>query len=112
VFILLDKLPYYDKAKNIRKWEEFTAHNAAKYITLSHDNIDAFFHTPNKTLIYIVHIPPKDSLLTQTAYMDYYKELDFQVMQSPNSLGCYGNAIIVNNYELFREKVYHTIKAL
>jgi hypothetical protein len=112
VFIILDKLPYYDNSKNIKKWEEFTAHNAAKYITLSQDNIDAFFHTPNKTLIYIVHIPPNNRLSTKTEYMDYYKTLNFQIAQSSNSLGSYGNAIIVNNYELFRDKVYHTINAL
>ena len=112
IFIILDKLPYYDKAKNINKWEAFTVHNAEKYLTLSQDNIDTFFHTPNKTLIYIVHVPDNDDLSTLNYYMNYYKNSDFQITLSNNSLGSYGDAIIVNNYELFRDKVYHTINAL
>lgn len=112
IFIILDKLPYYNKAKQINKWETFTAHNAAKYLTLSQDNIDTFFHTPNRTLIYIIHIPDNEGLSTLNDYMGYYKNLNFQITQSQNSLGCYGDAIIVNDYELFREKVYHTINAL
>ena len=112
IFIILDKLPYYNKEKNIKNWETFSAHNAEKYLTLSRDNIDTFFHTPNKTLIYIVHIPDNEELATLNDYMNYYKNLAFQVTQSPNSLGIYGDAIIVNDYELFRDKVYHTINAL
>ena len=64
IFIILDKLPYYkkDTTKSIQKWETFTEHNASKYVTLSKDNIDVFFHTPNKTLIYVVHMPDNESL--------------------------------------------------
>jgi len=112
IFIILDKLPYYDTSKKIKRWETFTAHNASKYLKLSQDNIDAFFHTPNKTLIYIVHIPDNERLLTKNDYMDYYKKMDFQVTQSQNSLGNCGDAVIINDYEIFREKLYHTIKAL
>lgn len=112
IFIILDKLPYYNNENNITKWETFTGHNAKKYITLSNDNIDVFFHTPNKTLIYIVHIPDNNSLKTSNEYMNYYKDLDFKLKLSSISLKPYGDSIIVNNYELFREKVYHTINAL
>ena len=49
IFIILDKLPYYDKSKNIKRWEEFTDHNAEKYTVLSQDHIETFLHTPNKT---------------------------------------------------------------
>lgn len=64
IFIILDRLPYYDKKKNIKKWETFTEHNISKYVALAKDNVDMFYHTPNKTLIYVVHIPDNDDLCT------------------------------------------------
>lgn len=68
IFIILDKLPYYDEDKRIRRWETFTDHNVSKYVTLSNDNTDIFFHTPNKTLIYVVHIPDNEKLQTRKEY--------------------------------------------
>ena len=52
IFIILDKLPYYQRSGELSRWETFTAHNAEKYVTLSQDDASIYFHTPNKTLIY------------------------------------------------------------
>lgn len=114
IFIILDKLPYYkkDTAKSIQKWETFTEHNASKYVTLSKDNIDVFFHTPNKTLIYVVHIPDNESLSNQAQYMDYYRNLDFTICESKARFDSMESAVILNDYETFIDKVNHTIKAL
>jgi hypothetical protein len=116
IFVILDKLPHYKKdddgTKTITSWETFTTRNASKYIALSKDNIETFFHTPNKTLIYVVHIPDNEKITTLDEYMNYYTGLDFQVEVSAMELGQLGNAVIVNDYETFREKVYHTIKAI
>jgi len=111
VFIILDKLPYYKKNKTIQKWETFTEHNIEKYIALSKDNIDLFFHTPNKTLIYVVHIPDNISLRTQDDYMDFYNAQDFVITVSQEKYDAMESAIIMNDYETFIEKVYHTILA-
>ena len=35
IFIILDRLPYYDKKKNIKKWETFTEHSISKYVALA-----------------------------------------------------------------------------
>ncbi len=115
VFIILDRLPYYKKeSKRITKWETFTEHNADKYITLSCDNVDMYFHTPNKTLLYVVHIPDNDQLLGKTAqeYMDFYAKNDSLISLSSHSYVGFGNSIVLNDYESFISKVYHTIKAI
>lgn len=113
IFIILDKLPYYkkDPEKSIQKWETFTEYNAEKYVVLSKDDVDLFLHTPNKTLIYVVHIPDRPQLSTQKEYMDYYGGLDFSVTISEGTFNTMESAVVLNNYETFINKVYHTILA-
>lgn len=112
VFIILDRLPYYKKDKSISKWESFTSHNALKYIMLSKDDANVYYHTPNKTLIYTIHIPDNDNIKSLNDYMSYYKSLDAAVEISNTIDVEYGKSIILNDYVDFREKVYHTIFAL
>jgi hypothetical protein len=112
IFIIFDKLPYYSRDKEISGWETFTLHNANKYLVLADDNIDRYFHTPNKTLIYVVHIPDNEDLKTAEEYIEYYKGLDVAIEATGRPIGEHGEAIIVNDYEEFRDKVYHTILSL
>lgn len=113
IFIILDKLPYYNKAKNITKWESFTDHNITKYVTLSKDNTDTFLHTPNKTLIYVVHTPePDKEIKTADEYMQYYRTHNHTLTLSEHQYKEFGENVILNNYETFIQKVYHQIMAL
>lgn len=116
IFIVFDRLPYFRYQKNspkiISKWESFSKHNSKKYVELSKDNIDLFFHTPNKTLIYVVHIPENQQLSTFNDYLDYYRKLDFTMTESTNKYDAFDSTVILNDYEVFITKVYHTIKAL
>ncbi|MBR4269177.1 MAG: hypothetical protein IKQ47_05270 [Prevotella sp.] len=112
IFIILDKLPYYDKSKNIKRWEEFTDHNAEKYTVLSQDHIETFLHTPNKTLIYVIHIPDNESLKTADEYMDFYRNHQFEIKLSNHKYNTFGETVILNDYEEFIRKVYHTIMSL
>lgn len=112
VFVILDRLPYYDRARRIKHWETFTRHNAEKYVTLSNDNAQLLLHTPNKTLLYVVHIPDNDGLATQSAYLDFYRDLCPRVVLSQTLEGPFGSAVIVNDYEAFAEKVRHAVLAL
>lgn len=115
IFIILDRLPYYQKeSKRITKWETFTQHNAGKYIALSRDNVDMYFHTPNKTLLYVVHIPDNEQLFGKTAqeYMAFYSACEAPLCVSNERYEDFGNSIILNDYETFIDKVYHCIKAL
>ena len=112
VFIILDKLPYYKKDKTIQKWETFTDHNISKYVELSKDNIDVFFHTPNKTLIYVIHIPDNERLKTSEEYMSYYMRTSPDVELSTHKYNEFDSSVILNDYETFMDKVYHTILSL
>ena len=112
IFIILDKLPYYRRSGELHKWESFTEHNAEKYVILSRDNSEIYFHTPNKTLIYIVHIPENDDLRNNEQYMDYYKTLNPSLSLTEHDYNHFGNGVILNDYESFIDKVYHTIMAL
>lgn len=101
-----------NRSGELSRWETFTAHNAEKYVTLSQDDASIYFHTPNKTLIYVVHIPDNDSLSTSREYMDYYRRLNPSLSLTEHDYNDFGNGVIFNDYELFIEKVYHTIMAL
>ncbi len=112
IFILLDRLPYYNRTKTITRWETFTAGNVTKYAALSHDNVDVFFHTPNKTLIYVLHIPDNDALTCHQEYIDFYRQQAVELTLSPTFQQEFGTNVLLNDYASFAEKVYHTIKAL
>ena len=113
IFIIFDKLPYYNRDKEITKWETFTEHNIAKYITLSNDNTDLYMHTPNKTLVYVVHLPePEYEIANADEYMEYYRTHNHKISVSKYRYNEFGSNVILNDYETFIEKVYHTIKSL
>ncbi|MCD8292119.1 MAG: hypothetical protein LUC91_11560 [Prevotella sp.] len=113
IFIILDTLPYYTKDKKIIHWEIFTEHNASKYLILSKDDTNRYFHAPNKTLIFVVHIPENKHLKNQQEYLRYYSNLDENDVRVSNTvLDQFDNAVILNDYETFMNKVYYTIKSL
>lgn len=118
IFVILDKLPYYENSGVLKKWEEFTDHNMSKYCKLSADNVETYFHTPNKTLISVIHIEPESpsNIASKRMYMDFYKD-NIDQLTITNSSHTYkdivnGGTIIMNDYELFMNKVYHTIKSM
>ena len=100
IFIILDKLPYYNNEKQIKKWETVSDHNAAKYSILALDDAGRYLHTPDKTLIYIVHIPGNDNLKNKAEYMAYYKT-HHDMTLSQNHCFDFGKGVILNDYETF-----------
>lgn len=85
IFVVPDRIPYFDKEGSISKWEMITEHNLKKYIKLSNDNIETFLHTPNKTLVYIVHIQDiqtANRIFDKHSYEDYYLHNDFVITAS------------------------------
>lgn len=114
IFIIPDKIPYFDKEGNISKWEMINEHNLNKYIKLSNDNIDTYLHTPNKTLVFIVHIQDKNicsKISNRQNYIDYYSNNDFDMTISTLNFD-FGNTIVYNDYEKFIQKVVYAIKSL
>lgn len=112
IFIILDKLPYYNNEGEIRRWESFSLHNISKYEALSKDDINVYYHTPNKTLIFVIHIPDNENIKTKKEYLSFYKENQFNMEISNNKYYDFSNSVILNDYEKFMEKVFHTIMAL
>lgn len=112
IFVIFDKLPYYNTNKEITHWESFTAHNVAKYNVLSKDNVDEYRHTPNKFLLYVVHLPDNDNLKTKNEYLSYYRTVRPVLTLSEKQYDEFGSVIIINDYNTFMEKVYHAIMAI
>lgn len=111
IFIIPEKLPYYNKQGLIQKWEEFTIHNATKYLTLSEDNIQTSIHTPTKTLLFVIHLPEiNQPIVDKTDYVHFYEsQNDFIVSESDTQYGDFSSAVIYNDYEDFIDKVVHYI---
>lgn len=116
ILILPDEMPYYNNKGVITKWEKLTTHNINKYIALSKDNISIFFHTPIKTLLFIIKFPncDHDTVTTKTKYKKYYLNQisDSPIQVSTNINSVFGNTIILNDYEVFIEKITHYIKSI
>lgn len=116
IFIIPDKLPYYDREKNIRHWECFTDNNVQKYCILDNDNPEVLLHSPNKMLIYVIKLPDVGNVQTSDSYRHKYMEF-FEQNGENGFLGVttvarFGNAVILNDYDTFASKVQHTILAL
>ena len=115
LFAIPDRLPYYDRQGTISKWETITEHNLHKYCILDADNPDVFYHSPNKTLIYVIHLPDVGDVRTKDEYRERYAQLIASRgggFLTVKDVGSFGNAVILNDYETFAEKVYHTVLAL
>lgn len=114
IFIIPDKLPYYKKDGTFQKWEEFSAHNSAKYLTLSRDDIQTSIHTPTKTLLFVIHLPETEvEVRDKNEYVNYYvQHNELHVCESQAQYGKFSSAVIYNDYEDFVEKVVHYIRFL
>lgn len=106
VFITFDHIPYFNSEKELKRWEVPTAHNLEKYIRLSNDNTTVYFHTPDKTLLAIFHIPePTEQVNNNEDYLSYYRKNLPEVTQSEIELSGLGSNVILNDYESFINKI-------
>lgn len=114
IFIIPDKLPYYKNDGNFQKWETFTQHNAYKYLKLSEDNTEISVHTPSKTLLFVIHLPPMNTTpIDKDKYNDYYRKMSSIPIQLSNTdYGEFDKAVVFNDYNSFADKVVHYIKSI
>ena len=114
VLILPEEMPYYNKDGKITKWEKVTGHNLDKYLILSKDNVERYLHTPIKTLLFVIKFPKCDrnKITTRAKYKKYYLDGKISLRLSNNMLDSFGNAIVLNNYELFAQKVVHYLRSI
>lgn len=111
MLILLDRLPYFSKSGGrLMHWETINQHNLDKYIVLSQDNPAQFFHSPDKTLVFIVHCQSCPELDAKEAYFDFYRQHP-QLELSEFPFENFGRGVILNDYDRFITKVCHAIQA-
>ena len=92
IFISFDEIPYYDKNGNFKKTEKMKKDKLNKYLMLSRDNSDTFWHTPDKMLIVLLSL--KDDQISYSKKIDDY----------------FDSGVILNNYEDFIERTIYIVK--
>ncbi|MDA3048398.1 hypothetical protein [Campylobacter sp. JMF_08 NE1] len=110
IFIIFEKVPHYDDKKAFKNYDIISQHNLDKYIKLSQDNADIYFHTPNKMLFVVVKLKEKEEnykFKDKNEYIEFYKSIinDKNLMQYSNKISDnFDNGIILNDYENFLER--------
>lgn len=115
IFILPEELPYYDNKGKIKHWEKITNNNIDKYIKLSNDDEDVFFHTPIKTLILIVRLPSLDTnnINSKKKYKKHYLDIgNIKLELSKNIVNNFGERVVFNDYETFIKKIIFYLKSI
>ena len=111
IFLITDKIPYFLNDGKLKKYEEISSHNLRKYLKLSEDNTDIFFHTPNKTFVGIFNIdnlPVCSKISNRKDYIDYFSKNEFHFSFSKNNLN-FGPSVIYNDYASFIKEVCNSI---
>ena len=113
VFIIFEKVPYYKNGGEFQKYDVLTEHNLEKYFALSKDDPASYYHTPDKTLIVIVHLKekrPSYSFINSKDYADYYSSVvnDEDLMcYSTKISDTFDDSVILNDYNKFIRKTYY-----
>ena len=113
ILIIPETMPYFEKDGSIGKIEELKAHHLHKYLKLSQDNVDRFFHAPNKTLLLVVKLPKFSTARNKSEYkaLCAHKNLQYSQIFNQNAQD-FGIGVIFNDYENFLDKLYHGILAI
>ncbi|MEM3786413.1 MAG: hypothetical protein QXZ59_03435 [Nitrososphaeria archaeon] len=118
IHIIPYELPYFDNKNKIKRWEKLDCNRLKKYLRLSEDDSEKYFHTPDKTLLYIIEYP--EELKEVTSKEEYVKKADqmnregifnIKLLTSLDN-GClekFGKTVIVNDYEGFIRKLVYSI---
>lgn len=116
IFIVFDQVPYYKKGGEFHKYDIITNHNLDKYIALSKDDPLTFVHTPEKTLLVILHLKEKSpsyKFLNSDDYAEYYKSVINQadlLSYSTKIKDTFNDTVVLNNYQRFIEKTFHIVE--
>jgi hypothetical protein len=109
VLILPEKLPYFKNGGNLEKIETITESNMKKYINLSNDNVDVYYHTPNKTFLGLVTNDVNiDSAGTKSEYRDLFGKNNIKWHYSEENFE-FDDSVIYNDVDKFIDKVAHSI---
>lgn len=115
VFIIFEKVPYYENGGKFKKYDVISAHNLDKYLELSKDDPSVFFHTPDKTLVVLIKLKEKTLnyyFENATDYAEYYRSVlnDNDLMSYSTKISDpFNDSVIYNDYEDFIKRTYHII---
>lgn len=118
IFILFDKLPYFEKGGLLKKYDIITCHNIEKYVLLSKDNPSEYFHTPNITLISLLTLKEdvrNVSFKSSSDYAKYYKsktKTKDLITYSSKIKDKFGQSVEFNNYENFIQRSVCYVKGV
>ena len=116
IFIIPHKLPHYNKDGKFKHWESFTESHIKKYKTLDTDDPCVMFHSPDKMLIYVIQLPDIGDVTTKSEYLEKYNTLLSATSEGHfipfDNAGQFSKTVILNDYEKFASKVYHSIQAM
>lgn len=113
VFIIFEQVPYYKNGGAFQKYDILTEHNLDKYFALSKDDPASYFHTPDKTLMVILHLKeksPSHVFIDSKDYARYYNSVidDADLMHYSTKIrDIFDNSVILNDYEQFIKKTYY-----
>ena len=109
IFLITDKIPYFNKYGKIKKYERLSVHNLEKYLELSEDKPTLYYHIPNKTFIGIFTIDNFPIWITnKDDYINYFSNNNFLFSFSKNNLN-FGPSVIYNDYASFIKEVCNSI---
>ncbi len=116
IFIIFDKVPYYKKGGEFSRYDIISEHNLNKYLKLSCDDPNIFYHTPDKTLVVLLSLKekaPNYKFKNENDYNSYYLSVinDSDLLSYSTKIhDFFGSAIVFNDCEDFLIRSCFTIK--
>lgn len=115
ILILFDKMPYFQNNGKLSKWEIISEDtHLKKYIKLSEDNVNEYYHTPILTFLAILSLPNEiteddtidNKISFNTKLIQLIKSNKLKLKYSPKfSQNLFKNNVILNNYEDFLNRL-------
>ncbi len=115
IFIIFEKVPYYESKGKFKRYDIISEHNISKYLLLSRDNPSLYFHTPDKTLLVVLKLKeklPDFRFIDSDDYANYYKSIindDDLILYSDKIKDVFGSGVIYNDYENFIKRSSYII---
>ncbi len=114
IFIVLEKMPYYQNGEKLKKYDVVSQRNMDKYLKLSKDKANIYHHTPDKTLVVVIKLKEEENchFANGKEYNEYYKKhvKDDDLMEYSTKIeDNFGDGVILNDYADFIERTYHLI---
>ncbi len=115
IFIIFDKVPYYENGGKFKKYDNISQHNMDKYLALSKDDPTIYFHTPDKTLFILLSLKeqsPNHIYSNAADYANYYNSIINEtnlLTYSTKISDIFDSSVIYNDYSNFLDRTCHTI---